>query len=339
MSGENLQAQVNESQLAGRSQRSTWSWWPRQWRWILGVASLIALPVTLARITEYEGNVFGLLISFLPWFLPVAVIGFICALLSRSYIAVIVALACLICNVIWFIPYVTTAQMSSPANPNLVIMSMNTTKGQANLETVEHLAKDNKVDFLLLQEVTRAFSERLNSSRLNQQFPYRLGESSQDQIFSKTPLDGLELTPPGLAGSIIGAKTSIGDETVTLVNVHPAAPLSINHKGWNSDHPLMIDLLRNIQGPVIVAGDFNATSDHKVMREFAAMGYSDVAVQAGNARDHTYPNGRKVPFPMVTIDHVLYRDLTISELASSTYKVDGADHRALIVKLKVDGTE
>ena len=89
-------------------------------------------------------------------------------------------------------------------------------------------------------------------------------------------------------------------------------------------------ILSPTKGPVIVAGDFNATRDQRPFRDLEALGFVDAADQAGAGFVPTFPDGR-LPMPVVAIDHVMVRDSRLSAVSVTSVVVPGADHRALVV--------
>jgi endonuclease/exonuclease/phosphatase (EEP) superfamily protein YafD len=80
-----------------------------------------------------------------------------------------------------------------------------------------------------------------------------------------------------------------------------------------------------------MAGDFNATLDHELMRRVIDTGYEDAAAVVGAGLHTTWPAGRSFP-PAVAIDHVL-ADKRVGVRAVSVHPVPGTDHRALFAEL------
>ena len=84
---------------------------------------------------------------------------------------------------------------------------------------------------------------------------------------------------------------------------------------------------------MVVGGDFNATPDTAQFRDVLAAGYDDAADQAGAGLTRTYPSDRWFP-PLIAIDHVLCRGAATA-VRASTVEIDGSDHRALLVHLRL----
>ena len=79
----------------------------------------------------------------------------------------------------------------------------------------------------------------------------------------------------------------------------------------------------------LLPGDFNATLDHAPLRELLDSGYRDAAEQVGAGLRPTWPVG--VPFPPVTIDHVL-ADRRVGIRSLTTHELERTDHRALVAE-------
>jgi endonuclease/exonuclease/phosphatase (EEP) superfamily protein YafD len=104
---------------------------------------------------------------------------------------------------------------------------------------------------------------------------------------------------------------------------------------WRTEIARLHTLLDRLSsdGPVAVAGDFNATTDHAQFRALLDPGYRDAADEAGAGYLPTYPNDRWYG-PVIGIDHVLIRG-GLSATSAATLDLPGSDHRALLVGLFV----
>lgn len=109
------------------------------------------------------------------------------------------------------------------------------------------------------------------------------------------------------------------------------APLTADHAGWTEDQPKLRTALNSIDGPVVVAGHFNATLDHKIMRQLQGDGFIDAAEASGAGISATWPQGSRVPFPLFAIDHVMTRETPLVPIRTQTGVVPNSDHRAVIV--------
>jgi endonuclease/exonuclease/phosphatase family metal-dependent hydrolase len=92
------------------------------------------------------------------------------------------------------------------------------------------------------------------------------------------------------------------------------------------------------EGPLVMAGDFNATLDHAPMRSLLGLGLSDAARQSNAGWQPTWPGGdnpdHELPLgvQVMAIDHVLV-SRQLSAISTSTYSVFDSDHLALVARL------
>ena len=116
-----------------------------------------------------------------------------------------------------------------------------------------------------------------------------------------------------------------------FVAFHAVAPRPTDVSQWSSD---LGELTRYCAAgtPTIVAGDFNATGDHSVLRD-ATAGCSDAAAQRGQGLQATWPASMPDWFG-AQIDHVF----VTPPIAAEDFAVRdliGSDHRAVVVRLRV----
>lgn len=121
--------------------------------------------------------------------------------------------------------------------------------------------------------------------------------------------------------------------------MHTAQPLG-HPELWRRDFDRIRDAADGIVGPIVLAGDLNATLDHGPMRDLLRDGFADAARQANAgwqptwpsdpATDHGLPGG----LGLIAIDHVLLRDGPVA-VETATSRVAGTDHRALVARLRM----
>ncbi|MFC4944775.1 endonuclease/exonuclease/phosphatase family protein [Pseudonocardia sp. GCM10023141] len=125
-------------------------------------------------------------------------------------------------------------------------------------------------------------------------------------------------------GGILGSRSFIA--------VHPEAPVGPNHtRQWRADMEQLAHWCHEPDAP-IVAGDFNATLDHALMRE--AMGPTrSAAAGTGRGLDGTFP----VAFPRrfgIQIDHVLVPAGAVTT-RFEILEVPGTDHRGVLTRIRL----
>ena len=82
----------------------------------------------------------------------------------------------------------------------------------------------------------------------------------------------------------------------------------------------------------ILAGDFNASLDHAVLRGLIGRGYADAADRAGAGLVPTWGYGGTRP--PLTIDHVLV-DRRCAVTGYSVHDIAGTDHRAVLAEIRL----
>jgi endonuclease/exonuclease/phosphatase (EEP) superfamily protein YafD len=123
----------------------------------------------------------------------------------------------------------------------------------------------------------------------------------------------------------------LGD--LRFVAFHSIAPTPGEIPEWSSDLATLGRWCADRQaGPVIVAGDFNATLDHSVFRS-ALTGCSDAAERTGDGLVGTWPSS--LPRWLgPQIDHVLITGGITAETLS-VHDIPGSDHRAVVTRLRL----
>ncbi len=118
------------------------------------------------------------------------------------------------------------------------------------------------------------------------------------------------------------------------MTVHLSAPWPDPLQGWRDDLARLADtLLKAVQvssGPVLLAGDLNATPDMREFRRLLRQGYQDAGAQAGAGIVRTHPADIFTP-PAFAVDHILTRGYVATSV--QTLRVAGSDHRALLAQL------
>ncbi len=221
-------------------------------------------------------------------------------------------------------------------DPDLVVMSSNLRLGLGDTAEVVRLAEVESVDVVVLQEVTPQAMPGLLEMRST--FPYVAGGAAPGAfgtvVFSRHPLEQvsqLRVTKGGWQMRV-AAPTPYW-----LVAVHTSQPYTA-FASWRPDHDALYAAVERLRGPVVVAGDFNATLDHGPMRRLLGLGLSDAARVSNAGWQPTWPvdesSGRPRPFGLglMTLDHVL-TSADFEAVSTRTHRIPGSDHRTLVAGL------
>jgi len=304
------------------------------------VASVLAVVGLVVRWVPIVNRALIATAALAPYLMlgaPVAVLGFA---LARRRLPALLAAALTAAVVAGQVPLFVAD--GSPPGVTLRVASVNLRYGQAEPAAVAELARRD-ADVLAVQELTPQLAQWLDEA-LGEDFPYREVRPREGPagvgLWSRHPLTDphdydqfwLGLLTARLQVPGTGAPT-------TVATTHMSAPWPDPFDGWRADMTEMANTLRGIAtqapGPVIVAGDFNATTDMREFRRLLDAGYRDAAEQAGAGLTRTHPADLAVP-PVFAVDHILVRDATATTVR--TVAVDGSDHRALVAEVRIAGS-
>jgi endonuclease/exonuclease/phosphatase family metal-dependent hydrolase len=208
--------------------------------------------------------------------------------------------------------------------------------GRGDAQALMQLVRRYHVDVLSVQELTPGELARLDAAGAAGLLPARNVETRDGAagtgLLSRVPLVPATSVAAGDHAQPAGRLTVPGGPPVILTAVHPAPPIS---RAREDDWAHALDVLPGAEASRlrILAGDFNATLDHRALRGVLSRGYADSADRAGVGLRATWPALPRRALP-ITIDHVLV-DRRIRVEAVHVAAVPGSDHRAVIVTLRL----
>lgn len=293
-------------------------------------------------LTAPGGFWFVMLTTVIPYALPSYLFAAAVLLLlrrraapavRRQYAAgAVLALAGVVLHTILLAPSYLGAH--AEGRPDLSVMNVNTKRGGASATQVVTLARENKVDLLVLEEVDSAAFARLRTAGIEDLFPYAGGGAgdggSGTMVFSVYPLLDQERLATRLGGYRLRV---LGPDPFWLLAVHPSQPLK-RPGAWAQDWHAINRAAAALPGTRLVVGDFNATLDHQPVRDLldSRTGLADAARRSNAGWQPTW-SGQNAGLALITIDHVLFSP-RFDAIDARAEKVAGTDHRALIVDLK-----
>lgn len=324
-------------------------------RWVLLGLVLVALIVpaaalTVARLLEPDGGRWVRLVSFTPLAVPLYAAAMLILLLGYAagrgwwrgvagWLAAAAAVA-LVLHVFWASgPYLGHASASASNGQPFTVMTANLKIGAADTTRLVELAVEHHADVLVLEELTPLALGGLEVAGVRQVFPFSAGKAEPGatgtMVFSTYKISGVRRLQTGLASYAMRLRLPKG--SVDLLAVHPLPPNG-DAVDWRRDHRTIMRAARATTRPTLIVGDFNATPDHKPMRELAGRGFTDAATQAKSGWQPTWPSSGEasflgVPVPsLLQLDHVLMDD-NLHALDTESVSIDGTDHRALLTRL------
>jgi endonuclease/exonuclease/phosphatase family metal-dependent hydrolase len=191
---------------------------------------------------------------------------------------------------------------------------------------------------LAIQELTPQMVSWLAAAGLAQLLPFShldpRSRWSGAGLWARWPLT--QLPPvPGLSGAAPRARIDPpGGRPVTLTAVHPLAPTDGHAAIWQRELALIRQTLAGADGPQVVAGDFNASRDHRPFRDLLAAGYRDCA-DSGQHRSwpgFTWPAAGSM-LPVMRLDHVLV-SRTATVRMTRAIRVPHTDHHGVLAAIE-----
>ena len=319
-----------------------------------GLAALIlmalALPPLLARLTggQPPGPV-----PQLAALAPVAVVpgtaAVILAAVTARWLAVLLAVPA-VTLVIWQLPPLKRSGRQAATGPGresgssltrvkLRLLTVNAQGGAADPAALLRIVRRHDVDVLAVQELTPQMVTRLAAAGLAQWLPFshldpRPG-SRGTGLWARWPLTPLPPVP-GLKAAAPRARIDPpGGRPVTLTAVHPLAPVAGQADMWQRELALIRQTLAAVVEPQVVAGDFNASRDHRPFRDLLAAGFLDCAdySQRRSWPGFTWPTNRRMLPAIMRLDHVLVsRPATVR--MTRAIRVPRTDHRGVLAAVE-----
>ena len=307
-------------------------------RFIAISVAWILLAATATEIWLHYHSARGataiLVTAAVPYMVIVGVVAALIFALLRRWMALCLAVVAVI-GVAFTQAPLWVAQ-TVPAGERFTVVSANLMVGSADIDALAAEVESANPALVALQEVTPAALERIRGSGLASKYPHQYVVAANlaggTMLLSKSPLTNQSRTPNTVLNNL-GARTDLPRaDSTQILGVHIAAPINGYAGSWNDELAELRDQMRALpSGPVIVAGDFNASFDHSQYRALLGDGYVDTAGQSGAGFVPTYPTDRLGGQPWVALDHVIVRGFTAA--AFHTFDLEGSDHRGVVVSL------
>ncbi len=220
----------------------------------------------------------------------------------------------------------------------LRVFTLNVLGGSADPAAMLRSLHRHQVDVFAVQELTPTAVRRLEDAGVGSLLPFshldpRPGSPGVG-LWARWPL--IPLPPvPGLAAAAPRARIDpAGGPPVTVSAVHPIAPTRGNSHRWQRDLARIQSALAGASEPQVVAGDFNASRDHRPFRDLLAAGFLDCA---DDARTRPWPGftwpAWLIPSVM-RLDHVLVSRAGVTVLETRIIQVPGTDHRGVFAVIE-----
>jgi endonuclease/exonuclease/phosphatase (EEP) superfamily protein YafD len=195
-------------------------------------------------------------------------------------------------------------------------------------------------DIVVLQEVTPWHLRQFEEAGTLRSLPFEAVNAYRGHaglgVWSRFSLSGVDwFTVSGEPQCRAWARLP-GGRRLRIYALHAPAPMPGKVGRWREWFTAMAgEAAREVaehKHPVVMAGDFNATVDHRAFRALLKAGFCDSALVTRNGWRMTWPADRRALPGLFRIDHVLVRP----GARVARYRVgrgSGSDHRPLIVDL------
>jgi endonuclease/exonuclease/phosphatase (EEP) superfamily protein YafD len=301
---------------------------------IAGLALVVAAAAFTARFVPNVNRTVLVTAALAPYLMLGAPLGMILFATIRSWTFGFLGAALTIAMVAVQLPWWVGGEAAAAG---LRIMSANLRYGLADPDALVHLANEH-ADILAVQELTPEEADRLSAAGIDRTFPYRALRAREGPagvgIWSRYPTQhGAEYDEFWLGLLTARIRIPGADREATVVVTHLSAPWPDPVLGWRGDMSRLAVTLKEIgtsaPGPVLVAGDLNATPDLLEFRRLLRNGYRDAAEQAGAGLIRTHPADLRVIPALFALDHILTRHC--EAVSVNTVALPDSDHRALVV--------
>jgi endonuclease/exonuclease/phosphatase (EEP) superfamily protein YafD len=299
------------------------------------VLCVLILPLTigLAALSGVGHRWVDILAQFPAPMLALTVILVALSAVLRLRVAALAGLVVLVVLAAALWPQVMADRGRPKAGaPVVTLYSANLLSTNTETDAIVASIKAANPDILVLIEVPLSVSE--HTGELLPQYPYRLGSpwpgfgagTTGNVILSRYPLTPGAIRAPGLSYALATVDTPLGK--VNVVGMHMTRPWPYQFQWGQLSQAMALKILvGKLQGPVIVAGDFNSVSSARVGRQIQ----TDIGLKANPGWPGSWPSNVPAAFAF-TIDQV-YRTPDLAVIDRRIGKPTGSDHRPIITRL------
>jgi endonuclease/exonuclease/phosphatase (EEP) superfamily protein YafD len=242
--------------------------------------------------------------------------------------------------------FTTVLPTADENSPIYKVMSRNLFGVNARMDEVAEAIAAEDPDIVVLQEYFPWQARRLEPL-IRENYPFRVrctgGKRANIALLSKIPFEVLlsadcpKIDDPSVRTSRIAVRMKPeSGEAFTVVTTHLDWPIPEPRK--TAQIADLLPALATLPGPLLIAGDFNATPWSYSFRQFIV----DAGLSRHTRNLFTYPVlwhylGRWRPvFPFLPLDHLMTRG-NIAVLDLRTGDAAGSDHLPLISEFTVSG--
>lgn len=265
----------------------------------------------------------------------VLVVWFLIAAFFKQKLRATIALAFLVANALWVVPYFVPSSSTADA-PTIKIMSANVLTSNDQFASFIKTVRQHDPDIAIVIEVNQRWKEEIERALFTEYPHQHIIPKSHNfgiGIISKLPFSSVQqlIAPDTDLISLDARLVGPSGRPLRLIATHPYPPLSQDCFISRSQQLIRLAQQLDTTEDNIIAGDFNLTPWSPIFSEVLAAGeLKDSRVGFGVASTwYAYPTF----MASLQIDHLITSQslTTISHEVSENY---GSDHRAIIVELQ-----
>jgi endonuclease/exonuclease/phosphatase (EEP) superfamily protein YafD len=304
--------------------------------WIirLALAGLIAAPtfVGLVALSGMRNQYADLLAQFTaPALFATMGLGLLLGLVRRRRwaAAALVPAALLLLAVApqWF----PAASRPEAGAETIRLYSANLWVRNRDLDAIAASIRQADADIVMLIELGDATAPHLDA--LVGDYPYRIASPRIDRpngavrsvIASRYPLTTLP-RPAGVEA--VGARAATPLGAINLVSIHLTRPWPFEESWGQISQTMALDqMLEGLNGPVVVAGDFNSVSTARIGKQVQR----DIGLRPASGFPGTWP--ASLPSALaITIDQI-YASPDVAFVSRRLGRPTGSDHRPVVTEI------
>jgi vancomycin resistance protein VanJ len=320
------------------------------------VGSLLLLGL---RFTVGESlSIIGLYNSLLPLLLIPALVLLPIALLLRRPLVAGLSLPMVVLFAVWYGPmFLPRATVSAaPVETNtLSVLTFNSLSGLHGADQVIEVVLTADADIVSIQELQPITADAVIAG-LEDAYPYYSTISDQG-LFSKYPLDTSqtqERWERAVWADALHAVAYVDGTPINVIVFHPPPPAVFHlfEQGFEDGSRSrgfdeLFDLLETLDGPTIIAGDFNSTDLSDTYWRVRNAGFHDTYREVGFGLGLTFPQFRTLDTrlgfggypawlpPFIRIDYVMHNGIALRSLDAEVLRAGDSDHYPVLVRLGV----
>lgn len=281
---------------------------------------------------------FAQLVAFRPVLVAVALVAGSAVMLAsrRLRTAGLLVVVTALVGAALVVPRTAGGSPEAGTGRTISVLTANVQASRADVQALAALVREHQPDVVVLPEADADYRRQLARAVPGSEYRGRALAPGHSPVAAMSVLVARDLGPvrfdrlerwtyPGL--SVTGGR--LGNVRIVGVHAHPPLPRS-GVARWKADLSLLRRSCGSSSKPVVVAGDFNASLDHSLLRA-AMRGCTDVAAALGEGLRGTWPSALP-DWLAPQIDHVFVtRPITPGDI--EFFHVPGSDHRAVLAEV------